>query len=90
MLNPYETIITEDHRYGFQSNGSNFGDFFATKHLRMKGKSQIFICSKKSCDSARRVVSYNAFIDFCITLNVLVLLKCVYIKTMLKPEMANI
>jgi len=49
MLNPYETRITEDHPYGFQRNGSNFGEFyFAIKQLRMNGKTVRYLCALRN------------------------------------------
>ena len=55
-----------------------------------KQSDSLFICFKKSFDSAGRVVSYTIFIEFCIVIKVLVLVKCIYMKPMLKSEMANI
>lgn len=43
MLIPYEAKITDDHQYGFQRNGSNVGDFFAIRQLRMNGKTYIYV-----------------------------------------------
>jgi hypothetical protein len=64
-------------------------NLFAIKPLRMNGK-QMYICFKKSCDLARKVVSYNIFIDVHIIIEVLVLIKRVYTKPTLKYEMANV
>ena len=69
--------ITEDNQYGFQRNGSNFGDFFHQTVDNEWENNQIFMYFKKSCDSARSGVSYNKFIDFYLTIKIFMVIKCI-------------
>jgi hypothetical protein len=63
------------------------GNFFCHQADENKREnSQIFMCFKKSCDSDGRVVSHTIFIDFCLIITVLVLIKCVYMKPVLKTN----
>jgi hypothetical protein len=93
MLNPYETSITEDHQYGFQRNGSKFSEFyFAIKQLIMNGKTVRYLCALRNpviqLEGWFRILSSLTFVR--IIIKVLVLIKCVYVKPMLKSEMANV